>query len=122
MNVYDVMAVVDAHGATIANVEWTTEPDEGHGYAIADFGGALATRSGNDNRCDFSIRCCGFTKNQALKTLVLVRDAFTNNWRPWPMTRPDVKAGELDCGPVLSATSVPGDLRWSSTLLIRIET
>jgi len=121
VNVYDTMVAVNAHGAAIANVEWTNEPDAGHGYAIADFGGALATRSGNDNRFDFSIRCCGFTKDQALNTLKLVRDAFTD-WRPWPLTRPDVKAEELDCGPLLSSTAVPGDLRWSSTLLIRIET
>lgn len=121
MNVYDAMVAVNAHGAAIANVEWTTEPTTGHGYAIADFGGSLAQRSGADTRFDFSIRCCGFTKDQALNTLKLVRDAFTD-WRPWPLTRPDVKAEELDCGPLLSSTAVPGDFRWSSTLLIRIET
>lgn len=121
MNVYDVMLAVNSKGATITNVEWTTEPDDGHGYAIADFGGSLAQRSGADTRFDFSIRCCGFSRDQAAKTLDLVRAAFTD-WRPCPMSRPDVKAEELDCGPALSSTAVPGDIRWSSTLLIRIET
>jgi hypothetical protein len=121
VNVYDAMAAVEAKGATITGVQWTNEPTTGHGYAIADFGGSVGQRSGVDVRFDFSIRCCGFTKDQTINTLKLVRDAFAD-WRPWPSTRPDVKAEELDCGPLLSSTSVPGDLRWSSTLLIRIET
>lgn len=120
MNVYDAMLAVKARGSSIANVEWTSEPTAGHGYAVADYGGSLAQRSGADTRFDFSIRCCGFSEEQAGNTLDLVRDAFTD-WRPWPMTRPDVKAEEMDCGPLLPST-VPGDIRWSSTLLIRIET
>ena len=122
MNIEDVMTAVNTHGALVANVQWTDTPTVGAGYAIADFGGSLATRSAGDTRFDFSIRCCGFTIDQALHTLRLVRDAFTD-WRPWsPTPRPDVKATELDCGPLLAATTVPNDLRWSSTLLIRIET
>jgi len=121
VNVEDAIAAVNTHGATITTVQWTKDPTPGAGYAIADFGGSLASRSAGDVRFDFSIRCCGFSIDQALHTLRLVRDAFTD-WRPWPSTRPDVKASELDCGPLIPATTVPNDLRWSSTLLIRIET
>lgn len=121
MDVLAAQKVVDAYGASIANVEWTNEPTPNHGYAIADFGGSLATRSGADNRFDFAIRCCGFTKDQALNTLRLVQAAFLD-WRPWPDTRPDVKAELLDAGPLLPSSVIPNDVRWSSTLLIRIET
>jgi hypothetical protein len=120
VNAYDAIVAVNAHGSTIADVQWSNEPDAGHGYAIPDFGGGLAQRSGGDNRFDFSIRCCGFSIEQAVTTLTLVGDAFTD-WRPWPTSRPDVKAEELDRGPLIPS-SVPGDIRWSSTLLIRIET
>lgn len=120
MTTLDILKAVDAYGGSIAGVEWTSEPSEGHGYAVATLGPSAADRSGRDTRCDVYIRCCGFSSNQAAHTLDLVRAAFTD-WRPFPQTRPDVKAEELDCGPLLTST-VPGDSRWSSTLLIRIET
>lgn len=121
MNVYDVILAVKSYGESIDDVQWTNDPDPGRGYAIANFAGSLSQRSASDTRFDFSIRCCGFSEVQAGRTLDLVRAAFTD-WRPFPMSRPDVKAEELDGGPILPSTAVPADPRWSSTLLIRIET
>lgn len=118
--VSDVILAVTTKGESIANVQWTNKPTTGHGYAIADFSGMFATRSGADTRFDFAVRCCGFSDVQAGKTFDLVRAAFTD-WRPFP-SRPDVKATELDGGPILPSTAVPADPRWSSTLLFRIET
>jgi len=116
----ETLRAVDAKGRTIPAVAWTDAPPNGVGYAILDMGASLAERSGADRRVDVHIRCCGFSREQAASTLDRVRAAFTG-WRPFPATRPDVMAAELDCGPAIQDSSVAGAPRWSHTITLRIE-
>ncbi len=117
---YTILAAADGHGRAIAGVQWTDSPDSGRGYALLDMGASRSERSGGDGRHDLHIRCCGFTREQAARTLDLVRAAFTD-WRPAPEARPDVMAVELDCGPAIESTSIAGSPRWSHTITFRIE-
>ena len=127
--VYDLCDRVQAHldGHTQYLAFGETPPDEtsrGRGYVIvdADPGDLLYDRAANPivgHDLRFRLRVCGGSPSQARRTLDLVREAMAA-WHPYPDDRSLGPLEEVDAGPEVLDTSVPGDLRWSYTLTYEI--
>jgi hypothetical protein len=118
--------LLDARLHTVATVDSFCLSDPparpARGYVVADLSGGAEwdgrlTDDISDGQGSFTLRCCGFSREQALRTTDLAMRSM-RGWRPFP----DGTALRLtDTSEVIRDDSVATDIRYSISLHYRFD-